>query len=238
MHKLTAATWLFVFSWIGIASGFELAQLERSIQKEPTYESGLAKYCLLVIGQKAKHRVWLAVDGNTLYLDRNGNGDLTDDIKTLAGRETGWVQLGDIGTDEGVYGRLRVSRSTDGTFKLRINTPNRGGQYVGFSKAIRPTLGDTLDDAPIIHLGGPMTLGQYGPVQEIPRDHEGVSYRVSSLKLMIGTAGVGAGTFAAYHCNCRRKSNNDSMLVGEFSFPSAANGGGQIESRATYDQKG
>jgi hypothetical protein len=41
-------------------------------------------YCLLVFGPEAKTRVWLVVDGDTLYVDRNGNGDLTGAGKRVA----------------------------------------------------------------------------------------------------------------------------------------------------------
>ena len=237
MHKLAVATCLFVSSWISVASGSDLTQIERRIHQEPNYESGSAKYCLLVFGAEAKQRVWMAVDGNTIYLDRNGNGKLTDDAKTVVGSYAGWVYLGDIINSEGVYSKLRIYLpSANGTFKLSVTTPRHGGQTVG--SLIRPTLADKPDDAPIIHLGGPMTLAQYGPVQEIPRNQDGVSYRVTSLKLMIGTPGIGKGTFAAYHCNCRRKQGNDSTLVGEFSFPNLVEGGAQIERRVTYKQRG
>jgi len=55
----------------------DLTQIERNIAKEPAYRSK-PKYCLLVFGIEAKAHVWLAQDGDTLYVDRNGNGDLTD----------------------------------------------------------------------------------------------------------------------------------------------------------------
>ncbi len=55
----------------------DLAKIERRILKEPTYRSK-PKYCLLVLGPEAKTRVWLVQDGDTLYVDRNGNGDLTE----------------------------------------------------------------------------------------------------------------------------------------------------------------
>jgi len=55
----------------------DLATMERKIAKEPAYRSK-PKYCLLVLGPEAKTRVWLVQDGDTLYVDRNGNGDLTE----------------------------------------------------------------------------------------------------------------------------------------------------------------
>src|SRR5260370_27748824 len=63
--------------WAGSASAADLAKVDRTIQKEPAYQSK-PKYCLLVFGPAARHRVWLVLDGDTLYVDKNGNGNLTE----------------------------------------------------------------------------------------------------------------------------------------------------------------
>ncbi len=65
----------------------DLTKIERSIRKEPTYQSKTPRYCLLVFGPEAKTRVWLVLDGRTLYVDRNGNGDLTDDGEKVIAKE-------------------------------------------------------------------------------------------------------------------------------------------------------
>jgi hypothetical protein len=68
------------------APAADLATIDRTIKKEPKY-AGQPRYCLLVFGREAKHRVWLVQDGNTLYVDRNGNGDLTEaDKKVIAAK--------------------------------------------------------------------------------------------------------------------------------------------------------
>ena len=59
-------------------AGADLTKVDRSIKKEPAYRTKSPKYCLLVFGPEAKTRVWLVLDGDTLYIDRNGNGDLTE----------------------------------------------------------------------------------------------------------------------------------------------------------------
>jgi hypothetical protein len=61
----------------------DLAKIDRTIAKEPAYRSK-PKYCLLVFGQETKHRVWLVQDGDTLFVDRNGNGDLTEPGNKIA----------------------------------------------------------------------------------------------------------------------------------------------------------
>lgn len=60
----------------------DLAAIERTIGKQPAYGSQ-PRYCLLVFGAEAKIRVWIVEDGRTLYVDRNANGDLTDDGQPL-----------------------------------------------------------------------------------------------------------------------------------------------------------
>jgi len=63
----------------------DLSKVDRTITKEPVYQTKKPKYCLLVFGPEAKHRVWLVQDGDNLYVDKNGNGDLTEEgerIKT------------------------------------------------------------------------------------------------------------------------------------------------------------
>jgi hypothetical protein len=62
----------------GEPTAIDLAQIDRSIVKEPRYV-GKPHYALVVVGPRAEHRSWLVMDGDeTLYFDRNGNGDLTD----------------------------------------------------------------------------------------------------------------------------------------------------------------
>lgn len=55
-----------------------LDTVERKLVKEPKYNSP-PKYGLIALGANAKAKVWMVEDGKTLYIDKNGNGDLTDD---------------------------------------------------------------------------------------------------------------------------------------------------------------
>jgi RNA polymerase sigma factor (sigma-70 family) len=45
--------------------------------KEPKYRNE-PRYALLVFGPKREQRVWMVLDGTALYVDRNGDGDLTE----------------------------------------------------------------------------------------------------------------------------------------------------------------
>jgi len=68
---LTLLTLLGAGAAVASAQGVNLRKVERTITKEPAYKSK-PKYCLLVFGQEAKHRVWVVLDGDVVYIDRNG----------------------------------------------------------------------------------------------------------------------------------------------------------------------
>ena len=59
-------------------SAVDLTKIDRKIAHEPEYQ-GQPHYALLVFGPEGKHRSWLVIDGESVaYVDRNGNGDLTE----------------------------------------------------------------------------------------------------------------------------------------------------------------
>ena len=57
-------------------SAADFVKIDRKLIKEPAYGSK-ATYCLLVFGPEAKSVLWLILDGDTLYIDRYADGDLT-----------------------------------------------------------------------------------------------------------------------------------------------------------------
>ncbi|MFO0849600.1 MAG: hypothetical protein U0871_13740 [Gemmataceae bacterium] len=67
---------LALLAFVASASAADPAAFDRTIAKEPAY-AGTPAYLLLAFGPDAA-RVWAVRDGDTLYVDRNGNGDLTD----------------------------------------------------------------------------------------------------------------------------------------------------------------
>jgi hypothetical protein len=81
----------------------DVTKIERTIAKEPAY-AGKPKYCLLVFGPEAKTRIWLVLDGDKLYVDKNGNGDLTDDGPPVAAKLDG---EGDQATQTFTAGEIR-----------------------------------------------------------------------------------------------------------------------------------
>lgn len=241
-HMVLVLVAVTVSSW---AHSAELTDFRMKAPVEPTYQSDSQGYCILVFGEGAEFRSWIVRDGQRFFVDRNGNGKLTDAGEVVDGAGASYCDLGEIhsqddgqdngqdnGQDDGRNTNLRIYTYGDGTFKLRANIAKKGLQMVGVGKAIRPSFGKTTETAPVIHFDGPMTLGQYGKQQTIPRDTDKHSYRVTSLQLMIGTPGIGEGTFAAYHCKCRR----NKTLRGSAVFPTSENL--PLIARLDYQMKG
>jgi hypothetical protein len=67
--------------------GVDLTGIDRKIAREPAYQSK-PRYCLLVCGPEAGVRIWLVLDGDVLYVDHNGNGDLTEKGKRFTCKRT------------------------------------------------------------------------------------------------------------------------------------------------------
>src|SRR5256885_16059910 len=68
--RLTFAATAFVtlLSAAGPAAAVDFAALERRIAKEPAYQSP-PLYGLALVGPKGETRVWMALDGERLYLE-------------------------------------------------------------------------------------------------------------------------------------------------------------------------
>jgi hypothetical protein len=62
-----------------LAHAADLSKIDRKIAVAPKFTAERQFYALLVLGPEATTKVWFVADGDDLFVDRNGNGDLTDD---------------------------------------------------------------------------------------------------------------------------------------------------------------
>jgi RNA polymerase sigma factor (sigma-70 family) len=160
----------------------DLTKIDRTILKEPKYTNP-PYYALLAIGPEAKKRAWLAVDGETLYVDRNGNGDLTEANKRVAVDKRIEVQPGvykwmnsfDLGEVQGL--RLRFDfwvrdkdfvPQTDFDKEVVKGHQENGWEYATLFRVNRD--GENIlaqipvtccrqpKDAPVCHVAGPLTF--------------------------------------------------------------------------------
>jgi len=220
------------------ASAADPPRAEPAPKKEPAYRTKSPRYGLLAFGPEGKDRVWLVQDGDTLYVDRNGNGDLTEpgETVTAAKPKNGRApdegefsfEIGDLTaggrTHKGVgvyvtplsrYESPSIARRPDVKAALAkdpkatvvviradVEVPGLKGGGIGgrlsFSAGFIDLNGvlqfaEKPADAPVVHLGGPLQVTFYG---ELPGLRVG---RGGEFVLVVGTPGVGPGTFAMLH---------------------------------------
>jgi hypothetical protein len=129
---------LLLFSVVHLCVAFDLQRVERSIVKEPRYQSKQPGYLLMVFGKEAAMCVWLVVDDDIAYLDRNANKDLTEpgeglrvsEIRETTSsdaifKEERVFRLGDVVPKSGdrSYEALTLRQFRRPTEKFPVNTP-------------------------------------------------------------------------------------------------------------------
>jgi len=192
-----------VLSW-GIASADDMTKIDRTIKKEPAYQSKTPKYCLLVFGTEAKTRVWLVLDGNTLYIDQNGNGDLTDKGERVE-KEKGKLALFKAGDVLDVDGKTKhtsvlVMQQMEEGQTFTFVTAMVGGKRMfmaGLDSGGVLQFADKPQRAPIIHFGGKLRMGLNAKFLESQKEELIRSDKGEELYAWVGTPGLGKGTFAA-----------------------------------------
>jgi hypothetical protein len=215
------------------AAGVDLSKIERHIVREPVYETGKPKYCLLVFGPQAQTRVWLVLAGKDLYADCTGKGDLTGPGKrlknarpkdpTMAQYRTGPILAADGKTrypDVKVFvfetGRANKEVIIDVDVPMGGGAPGTYRQRVGQGSDLQ--FADRPGDAPILHFGGPLTIALEGTKQVFVHGD-----KPSPLRVEVGTPGLGRGTFAWVIFD-----PNAASAVAQIAFPHSKAGGKSI----------
>jgi hypothetical protein len=171
------------------ASTADLTKIERRLAKEPEYRSKSPRYCLLVFGPKAETRVWLVLDLNSepwqkdaekniLYVDRNGNGDLTESGERVACTLTPQEHhfsftpkpsitydprfvVGEILERDGKTRHAELTLDVNSYVQdyrpctISVNVSGRGKQFAG-GRLLR--FAERPSEAPIIHFNGPLAM--------------------------------------------------------------------------------
>jgi len=206
---LAIACLIGLFNRTGLA--VDLAKIDRTIAKEPDYHFAYQEYCLLVLNPDAKTRIWIIRDGEDLYVDLNGNGDLTEPAERIRGGyqaatsdqfrfNLDVMPTNDVGGTK--YTRLNVlsySNFPEGEWHLSAQvSDNDFWQGAGRIKPAR-----SAADAPVVHVnGGVSVIPYFGERFSKPRRvatslefERGESY---PLTLQVGTMGVGDGASVNY----------------------------------------
>jgi hypothetical protein len=139
------------------ATATDWAKIDRRIGKEPAYQTK-PQYCLLVFGPEARLHVWVVLDGDVLYVDRNGNGDLTEPGKRIARskQRTDVVAFEDIQITEPPH-------SVSYKFTVYASPKDRHNNVIWVvGKLLQygtDLFSDRREEAPVLHFGGPLSMG-------------------------------------------------------------------------------
>jgi hypothetical protein len=150
----------------------DVSKIDRTIRKEPQYK-GKPRYALLVFGPEAKMRVWVALDGDTLYVDRNGDRDLTgkDERFTVDfpnRNSNGYGNSRDCNIEiRDPDQKTRYLITSIGTYpqndkpnaereiNANVEIKSSGSSYKQYCDA---KLGNSPDKASVAHYGGPLMI--------------------------------------------------------------------------------
>ncbi len=197
------------------AFALDLTKIDRTIRKEPAYRTK-PRYGLLVLGPKAETRIWLVIDDKTLYVDRNGNGDLTEAGEQISAekmssadylefRAGGFVEADGKTRHSNLIFYQYFARQFGHLVNSVIAMEVQGAASQGNHGEEGCSFADTPRDAPVIHINGPLTLKAHSVcvdypggsrLKEVPFQLD-AGERVSNLHVRVGTPGLGKGTFAA-----------------------------------------
>ena len=149
------------------ASTNAVSHFDRSIIKEPAYQS-TPKYSLITLGDSGDVRVWMVEDGKRLFVDKNANGDLTDDgppiepsnVRHLDANRWDFEYVLDAITPTNgsrhtsfVLRRWNYEDKED-SYGLSLSVNGQMPMYAGWFGTFWSTNRET---APVIHFGGPFT---------------------------------------------------------------------------------
>jgi hypothetical protein len=216
----------------------DLSKIDRSIGKEPAYQTK-PKYCLVVFGPEARTRVWLVLDGDVLFADRNGDGDLTAKDERFPKRHSlqEVFPVGDIFAHGGDSYSLRVEvklgrEGQETSYKIwSTRQTGKGFRYQRTDGVLR--FADKPGEAPIVHFGGPLTLTilDWGrPLQ--PRRL--LRHEDNRLSILVGTPVFGGkhDAFATVFQSFPELAGSGNMPVVEVGFPGKDAGAKPISLRA------
>jgi hypothetical protein len=177
---------------------------------------------MLTFGRDGKARVWVVIDGNAIFVDRNADGDLTGPTKRkkavawLAGGEP-IFEFGNLRRVEGKKAQLTVVPRKDGdSVKLTV-----GGTHYrlvmpgpkGLRFAARP------QDAPVIPVEGPLRMILAAPSTMVADGRE------HTLTAHIGTSLPGGGYVAV----CSDWPPEDVHPIAKLTFVGKKRGGPPLE---------
>ncbi len=239
MRNALLSVALFLVAFCPSAKAVDYAKVDRTLSKEPAYKKA-PKYALLLFGKEANVRVWVVLDGETLYLDRNADGDLT-------AKEARFPRLEDCRDVEirDPDGKTSYLIKYIGLFKdkdhtedvlsvgVKIKGPLAYKQYGGGELKGSPRA------APIAHFHGPLVIGPRTFNWKVPAELKLVTGdEPTDLEVHVGTMDAKYGCWVAVRSHDGDKSAFPKGVVPivDVEFLSKAPGGAPVKKRYQLDK--
>ncbi|MDB4766089.1 hypothetical protein OAG71_00230 [bacterium] len=179
----------------------DLSKISREIRVEPEFEGDARHYFLLVFDEDEAKKVWVVFDGKKLYVDRNLNGDLSDEGESFPANNddegSRYRKIKDIqfAMPDGDPASLTFTYPDAyyKEFKVRVLVKYRGASFSAWGDQD----GDVVDaklasEAPILRINGPLQMGF-----EVPAKYgvEALGNNKYEVNVGVGTPGLGKGSF-------------------------------------------
>jgi len=215
--------------WAAPASAADLTKVDRTIGKEPAYMTKTPKYCLLVFGPEAKARVWVVLDGKTLYVDRNGNGDLTDEGERLPSQRAEFRPFEvAVGPDRCKVSSLQLHSGEDELMLIvNVEIVGKYKEYCGVNLAA------DRQKAPVAHFHGPLTA-RLQEAKGVPIGKLSLGDKPGELQALVGTIDDANGCWVVLE---NRDFRADVHPVVEVEFPAKQPGGKRVAQRYVLKER-
>jgi hypothetical protein len=207
----------------------DLSKIDRTIAKEPAYKNK-PLYGLLVFGPEARARAWVVLDGDVLYVDQKGDGDLTAPGVRFPNRGQGLKPF--VVADQNGKDRYRVTSvglidlEKEAEWMLIVNVEIIGtyAQYCGVM------LKGSVREAPIAHFDGPLKVG-LSERNGVVTDKLLTGDKPGELTALIGTIDPAHGCWVVVRNSSAKDFPANLPPVAEVEFPPAVPGGQPVRRR-------
>jgi hypothetical protein len=217
----------------------DYSRIDRKIAREPAYRSKSPRYALLLFGPKAALRVWLVLDGEELYLDRNGDGDLTgrdEHLGKLAQCKDVTIADPDGKTKYVITGIGSYQEGKPPEQHLMVSVDIRGPlayrQYCDVKTVEKPR------QAALAHFHGPLTAGPRTLNWKVPPGLTlTIGEKPGELHAVVGTMSAEHGCWVVVRSHHAKDCAfpREVRPVVEVEFPARVQGGQAVKKRFTLN---
>jgi hypothetical protein len=217
----------------------DYSRVERKLTREPAYRSKSPRYALLLFGPRAAVRVWVVLDGEEVYVDRNADGDLTGKDRrfaNVAACKDITIADPDGKTSYVVTGISSFKQPNSSEINLMVSVDIRGPlsyrQYCDVRTAASPT------KAALAHFHGPLTAGPRTINWKVPAGLTlSTAEKPDELYAVVGTMSAEHGCWVVVRTH---KASDCAFAAGvrpvvDIEFPAKSPGGKAVKRRYKLD---